>query len=629
MEMCTYAHLYFINNDLEMHHDDSDTPAKARSSIVTDLGQIQYVFSDKTGTLTQNVMRFKRASIQGKVYGAPVLMTEANATLPYINIQGLNPDAQPGSQADDFLKVLALCHTVVIESDAMSSEGNTKGSGAALIYQAESPDEKALVEFAREAGYELIGRTTSQITIKINGTTQFWTALAVNKFDSDRKRMSIVVRDAEGRVRLLCKGADTAMLPRGSCGSVEEAATVVDHLKTFAQEGLRTLVLGYRDLTAAQYTEWLASYREASAAAKDRADLMSKVADNLEKDMIIVGLTAIEDKLQDGVPDTIADLAKGGIKFCVLTGDKMETAINIGYSCRLLGSRMALLKLKDTGDPATIRRHLKKLLNAFDWLVEHERKLGDSLGRRIMERMTQCTRKGPMGFRSSWQVGEEEIKIMEDPDLKVCYQPQNDAPHFKQLTSDTVALVVDGPALVHIFGDPEYEAMFLRLTSVCRSVVACRVSPAQKRMIVRLVKSGITPKPITLSIGDGANDVAMIQEAQIGVGISGKEGKQAVNSADFAIAQFRFLKRLLLIHGRYDYRRMSKVILYSFYKNIVLTFILFYYLFFSGFSGQSLFSDLVYSAFNFLCAMPIIWYVFVRACSICFLLLQILAHYFS
>lgn len=137
----------------------------------------------------------------------------------------------------------------------MSSEGNIEGSGAAVIYQAESPDEKALVEFAREADYELLCRTTSRITIEINGSAQSWTVLAVNKFDSDRKRMSIVVRDGEGSMRLLCKGADTAMLSRGSCGSVEEATKMVDHLKTFGQEGLRTLVLGYRDLTVDQYAE--------------------------------------------------------------------------------------------------------------------------------------------------------------------------------------------------------------------------------------------------------------------------------------------------------------------------------------------------------------------------------------
>ncbi|KAM3577670.1 hypothetical protein VYU27_000545 [Nannochloropsis oceanica] len=187
------------------------------------------------------------------VQGFLTLIVLFNNFCPYQH--GLNSDAQPGSQADDFLKVLALCHTVVIESDVMSSEGNIEGSGAAVIYQAESPDEKALVEFAREAGYELLCRTTSRITIEINGSAQSWTVLAVNKFDSDRKRMSIVVRDGEGSMRLLCKGADTAMLSRGSCGSVEEATKMVDHLKTFGQEGLRTLVLGYRDLTVDQYAE--------------------------------------------------------------------------------------------------------------------------------------------------------------------------------------------------------------------------------------------------------------------------------------------------------------------------------------------------------------------------------------
>jgi len=606
MEMCTYAHLNFINNDLEMHHAESDTPAKARSNIVTDLGQIQYVFSDKTGTLTQNVMRFKRASIQGKVYGAPVLMTEANATLPYINIQGLNPDAQPGSQADDFLKVLALCHTVVIESDAMSSEGNAKGSGAALIYQAESPDEKALVEFAREAGYELIGRTTSKITVKINGLTQSWTALAINKFDSDRKRMSIVVRDSEGRVRLLCKGADTAMLPRGSCGSVEEAATVVDHLKTFAQEGLRTLVLGYRDLTAAQYAAWLTSYREASSAAKDRADLMSKVADNLEKDMIIVGLTAIEDKLQDGVPDTIADLAKGGIKFCVLTGDKMETAINIGYSCKVLREGQLLLQLT-SGAPADIEAGLARLYkavidqkgmgaefyeakakaskrptiqgcsndrhraqdvaSAWGVMLKHYPNLPTS----AEAASSHCYNSSVSGASSSSSPSRRRLShasssislgpvvpaapavILKNRPIQVRFtqaaasmmagkkQSQQQQQEFQQQQArkpinrrlsrayshvTDFAFVMEGPALVYVFSHPGLKAILFEVMKASCAVIACRVSPKQKAQLVRLVKEEVSPTPVTLAIGDGANDVNMIQEADVGVGISGNEGQQ-------------------------------------------------------------------------------------------------------
>lgn len=404
IEMVNMIHILLINNDVEMYHAEVDMPAKARSNVITDLGQIDYVFSDKTGTLTQNLMRFKRASIAGRVYGAPVLDTEANEDLPFAEIEALGRDAAaaagaaPGGgaqQADDFLKILALCHTVVVEREA--------GAAGGFVYQAESPDEKALVSFAREAGYELVGRAAGHITLRLpGGRTAAWTPLAVNKFDSDRKRMSIVVRDAEGRLRLLCKGADTSMLPRGSCGTQEEAETMVEHLKVFAQEGLRTLVLGYRDLTEAQFEEWMAAYRAAAAATKDRAERLSQVADDLERDMRVVGVTAIEDKLQDGVPETIADLAEAGIKVgrpggrwgrwgrlgrrglihsgsfnstrifsptspqhqvCVLTGDKLETAINIGYSTRVLRQDQLLLQLT-SGSAAEVEAGLVRLFKA-------------------------------------------------------------------------------------------------------------------------------------------------------------------------------------------------------------------------------------------------------------------------
>ena len=128
-----------------------------------------------------------------------------------------------------------------------------------------------------------------------------------------------------------------------------------------------------------------------------------------------------------------------------------------------------------------------------------------------------------------------------------------------ELETDQLALIVDGPSLTELLANEQSRHMLLQLGCFCKAVIACRVSPAQKQLIVKMVKDGLPNKPITLSIGDGANDVPMIQEAQIGVGISGKEGRQAVNSSDFAIAQFRFLKRLLLVHGRYNYRRTSKV----------------------------------------------------------------------
>jgi len=169
-----------------------------------------------------------------------------------------------------------------------------------------------------------------------------------------------------------------------------------------------------------------------------------------------------------------------------------------------------------------------------------------------------------------------------------------------------LALVVDGAALTMIWEDGAARAQFLELACMCKSVIACRVSPAQKAQLVKLVKESVRRKPMTLAIGDGANDVAMIQTADVGIGISGREGMQAVNSSDFAIAQFRFLKRLLLVHGRWSYRRICKVLLYSFFKNVVITVTLFYFTFFTGVSGTSLYESIVYSGFNFFLGLPII-----------------------
>ena len=169
------------------------------------------------------------------------------------------------------------------------------------------------------------------------------------------------------------------------------------------------------------------------------------------------------------------------------------------------------------------------------------------------------------------------------------------------------ALVVTGTALSHILGHPDLERALLTVARCCRSVIACRVSPQQKASIVQMVRVNVVPRPMTLAIGDGANDVGMIQRAEVGVGISGKEGLQAVNAADFAIAQFRFLRRLLLVHGRWSYRRMTKVVLYSFYKNVIITLSLFYFNALAAFSGTSFYESFVYSTYNFVLGLPIIF----------------------
>jgi len=159
------------------------------------------------------------------------------------------------------------------------------------------------------------------------------------------------------------------------------------------------------------------------------------------------------------------------------------------------------------------------------------------------------------------------------------------------------ALIIDGPSLVKVMVDEGSKQSLLEFGKRCKAVVGCRVSPDQKKEMVALIKNGI-PGARTLAIGDGANDVAMIQAAHVGVGIKGEEGLQAVNSADFAIAQFRFLSPLLLKHGRSNYIRLCALVIYMFYKNLLMSLAQFWFAFFNGFSGQKYYTEGGIQMFN-------------------------------
>ena len=275
--------------------------------------------------------------------------------------------------------------------------------------------------------------------------------------------------------------------------------------------------------------------------------------------------------------ETIHTLGRAGIKIWVLTGDKEETAINITLSCRLLRPDMEIIKV----DKAT-----KEELNAqLDDLLKALGALADPQG--LFRRMLQHTAKAGAAIAELFSGARK--------------------PGIEDAQADHLALVLHGnTALRVILGSDRLTQKLLKLCKLCKAVVACRVSPSQKASIVRMVKDGISPAPVTLSIGDGANDVPMIQEAHLGVGISGKEGLQAVNSSDVAIAQFRFLKRLLLVHGRWNYRRLSTVVLYSFYKNIVLTATSLLFQLRAYWSGQSLYEENLYTGYNFFLGWPIV-----------------------
>uniref|UniRef100_A0A3B4TGF7 Phospholipid-transporting ATPase n=1 Tax=Seriola dumerili TaxID=41447 RepID=A0A3B4TGF7_SERDU len=536
LEVIKFIQAFFINWDTDMLYEPTNTPAMARTSNLNEeLGQVKYIFSDKTGTLTCNVMQFKKCTIAGVAYGTHS-SEEAGFNDPSLleNLQSNHPTA---AVILEFMTMMAICHTAVPEC--------TDGK---IAYQAASPDEGALVRAARNLGFVFSGRTPDSVIVQLLGTEDKYELLHVLEFTSARKRMSVIMRTPSGKIRLYCKGADTVIYDRLADSSRYKEITL-KHLEQFATEGLRTLCFAVADISESSYQQWLELHHRACTSLQNRALKLEESYELIEKNLQLLGATAIEDKLQDKVPETIETLMKADIKIWILTGDKQETAINIGHSCKLLTKNMGMLVInEDTLD------------GTRELLSHHCGMLGDALYK------------------------------------------END-----------FALIIDGKTLKYAltFGVRQY---FLDLALSCKAVICCRVSPLQKSEVVEMVKKQV--KVITLAIGDGANDVGMIQTAHVGVGISGNEGLQAANSSDYSIAQFKYLKNLLLVHGAWNYNRVAKCILYCFYKNIVLYIIEIWFAFVNGFSGQILFERWCIGLYNviFTALPPLTLGIFERSC---------------
>jgi phospholipid-transporting ATPase len=440
----------------------------------------------------------------------------------------------------EYLRCLALCHGIIMDGDK---------------YNAASPDELALVNFAKMCGVEYAGMTGSnEMILEEWGKEVFFELLHVLEFNSDRKRMSVIVKTEEQEIILICKGADNKIIERSN--NIENRQEMVYHVEKFAKEGLRTLLIAKRVLTDEEYQEFNKKYSQAKTIiGESRAEEIKKVQEEIEQNMTIIGATAIEDKLQDEIADTIHFLKSAGIKIWVLTGDKIETAMTIGRSTKLLSERMNIIRLTNI----------------------------DSLKSQLVKSYKRL-------YSSTQKISERSI-------TEFNYQMDN----------LPFALIISGDSLISISKSKFDMKILGKIAIKCEAVLCCRVSPKQKAEIVKMLRR-VLPRARTLSIGDGANDVNMITEAHIGIGIRGVEGQQAARASDYSIGEFKHLKRLMVYYGRESYRKNAMLVLYTFWKNILLVFPQFWLSLFSrNFSGMPLYEKYMYQLFNILYAsVPII-----------------------
>ncbi|EFC42222.1 MgtA domain/ATPase domain-containing protein [Naegleria gruberi] len=516
-----------IESDKEMWHGDFKAEVKS-SNMNQALSNLDVIFSDKTGTLTQNEMKYSDSWVGGLYYSEirnPGLMknymTEHKPSLeepPVSDTAGYH-----AYLLREFLLCLALNNNVIPERDPKNPER--------IVYDGPSSDEIALLEAARNNGFVLLQRTNAGVLIDEMGEKKFYDIVATIEFTSDRKRMCVIVKSPEGRYICYVKGADSVMIKR--CRARKHYVTDLKlALETFSIKGLRTLVCARKEISEEEFQVWIEAYTKATLSTKNREKLLIHSAADMEIDLQLIGCTAIEDKLQENAVETITYLSKAGFQIWVLTGDKTETAINVAYSTNILHKDETIeIRIRDSCNTKHVK---KKMKVALEFLERHKNK------------------------------------------------------HFEY------GLVIDSKSLD--FALEKYEKQFLKIVQHISCAVCSRLKPLQKARIVKLIESKLKKK--ALAVGDGVNDVAMIQAATVGVGIKGKEGSQASRSADYALPRFKNLVRLIALHGRYCCVRNADFLLFNFYKNVMIVVPQILYCIYTGFTCTIFFESWLLTMFN-------------------------------
>ena len=550
VEMVKVAQVYLIHSDPLMWDRQKDEGVMCKSfNIAEDLGQVEHVLCDKTGTLTENKMNFKACFVLGRDFRHEYLAEGSKELVP--NSQ-LRAKLKAELENDDlstllespvfiFLLTLALANTVTVATIGELSTEVDMEESLPIKYEAESGDELALVQAAAAYAITLVARSQKEVVVRVAGSELRFDLLHTLPFDSTRRRMSVVVKEPKsGHTLLLCKGADCSVLPRSRAGvngqeeDLQKATSA--QIAEYSGTGLRSLVMAKRKVDEMEYRHWRAKLIDAENSKESKDILLRECYDMLERDMCILGSTGVEDRLQARVPSTLTNMRAAGLVVWLLTGDSRQTAESVATSCNLI-----------THDTKVITLDLEDLMD--NSLTQHL----------------------------------EGIAINIERDLQ-------------RLCGRKYALVVEGQNL-HLALSTDVN-LFLRIVNQCDFVLACRVTPLQKGILARLAREKLGV--LTMAIGDGANDVSMLQTSNVGVAILGQEGRQAAMASDFAVPRFELVGRLVLVHGHWSYIRLASLVLNSFYKNAAFVLTMFWFQLHCGFSGEEFIDQLYLVLFSVL-----------------------------
>ena len=670
---------FFINWDVELFSFVRKKFAKAKSiSIIEELGNVNYIFSDKTGTLTCNKMQFKYCVIGKRTYELILdnssrkdnnnkIKEDDLSENSYFNysqnfdfknfyknednyikfsnnffynlikyhINYLNDsNLANGSKSsilnseenklfqEDIININEFWTALSVTNECLCEIKNNK-----FVYTGTSPDDIELVKSASNQGYILLKSGIGIKNIRFGNIEKKYNILNVLTFNSQRKRMSIILKDETGTIKLYIKGADCEIKKRLSKKNKNfYVSNIIKKVDEYSSKGYRTLLVAYKILSKKEYSKWHKELKSYEMNLQEKDKLIQKVYDKIENDLILLGATIVEDKLQDGVPETIKQLLMAGIKIWVLTGDKADTAENIALSCNLINRNQKIFKFiseenkKNNIDNYKFKfNELIKEFKNFKKLVKKEDEILDNDNLNSINFLNFNKTFQPVKNNSKHKRKESNNivnsinssifsnnKLFKKISKNKFYEESMLNYRDEKNKIPLFSILIEGSFLSYIFSDSYTTHTFLEYALNAGTVICCRVSPIQKSLVIKEVKK-IKKHSVTLAIGDGGNDVSMIMEANIGIGIYGEEGIRAVQASDFAIGEFKYLKKLLFFHGRTNNNRIGNLIIYFFYKNFFFTMTQFIFGFFCLMSGQTIVDDWYITCYNLIfTALPLI-----------------------
>lgn len=568
------------------------------TNVLSNLGMVEYIVTDKTGTLTENKLDVALFVVNDKLYVNDDLVEESEDSERDGSIARLNPSSKAAEGYNGEIHVFKE-----LQSDLSPAIDNEKLQKfftclaiCNLAYPVESGfiaisvDDKVLAQTAANFGVQVLCRDSDSCLLNIHGTEVCFDILGTQAFSSDIKKSRIVVRNTlDGEVIMFVKGNRDSMV------NIYDSISYTRNDVEDAIVKYRTLFLGLKRMTPHEAQEFLFDYQTAQLSPVNRQGRVENVFQKFEKDLEYLGIVGLEDVVSPETKDTVETLKQAGIKFWVLSGDSEESTLTAAVAAGIFKTENKIIRLVNFSSELDCMNTLQDSIreNIYpDAPVERNSVEDDVIHNLIPMAKSDMAIPAAISVVSVVSVedmipaaiprkkGRRSTLFVRDNGRRSSVHPLvSKLSMFKKKTSlqgeynpknMKFVLSVDSTGLEYGTSSKEHLKNFTALLFTAKSVCFHSLLPDQKTKVVKLIKGNFRFSPLVMSVGDGISDVGMIQESDIGIGIEGKEGSEAALSADISIQRFSQLKELTLIYGHRMYVQLAKMILLSFYVMTLL-----------------------------------------------------------